>query len=116
MSSAKVARKNNVDEDTHTRVEIIKEVQREIGSYTLAKKIVTDYFMLIEKGLIKDGLVKIHNFGRFMTIKKRERVGRNPRSGETKQISARTVVSFRPSNKLRNEVRSSHSDYIDEQD
>ena len=94
---------------TLTRHELAELVQREVGSYALAKQIVNDYFDLIEKGLLDDSLVKLHNFGRFMTTHKRERIGRNPRSGEQKKIAARTVVSFRPSTKLRLAVRNSHT-------
>ena len=93
------------DQFTLTRKELIENLRREVGSYTAAKQAVTTYFEEVERALVEEGMVKLQNFGRFETSHKRERVGRNPRNGEEKVISARTVVKFRPCNKLRNAVR-----------
>ncbi|MCC2098689.1 MAG: integration host factor subunit alpha [Hyphomicrobiales bacterium] len=44
--------------------------------------------------------VKLHGFGKFTVLQKRERIGRNPRTGVEAVISARRTVSFRPSPNL----------------
>lgn len=88
-----------------TRRDLVEEVRREVGSYTAAKDLVTDYFKQIEEVLAAGGVVKLCNFGRFETSRKAQRIGRNPRNNEEKVITARTVVKFRPSRKLRNSVR-----------
>lgn len=93
-----------------TRRDLIEEVRREVGSYTAAKDLVTDYFKRIEEALAAGGVVKLCNFGRFETSRKAQRMGRNPRNNEEKVISARTVVKFRPCRKMRNAVRSYSSD------
>lgn len=90
---------------TLTRQKIIAILRAELGSYAASKRLLQSYFDQIEAGLLEDGLVKLHNFGRFETSGKKERMGRNPRSGEAKVIAARTIVKFRPCGKMRNSVR-----------
>ena len=58
---------------------------------------------------IKDNLeagedVKISGFGKFHVRGKKTRVGRNPRTGEKHEISARSVVTWSPAEKLRDKV------------
>ena len=48
--------------------------------------------------------MKISSFGTFIVRNKKERVGRNPKTGEEVPISARQVVTFRASNVLKSEV------------
>jgi integration host factor subunit alpha len=48
--------------------------------------------------------VKISGFGKWMVREKSTRVGRNPQSGETMEIAARRVVTFHPSDILRNQI------------
>ncbi|MEO5358026.1 MAG: integration host factor subunit alpha [Nitrospirae bacterium YQR-1] len=48
--------------------------------------------------------IKISGFGTFNVRKKRSRRGRNPKTGEDIEITPRVVVSFRPSNYLKNKV------------
>ena len=49
--------------------------------------------------------VRIFGFGRWSVREKRARPGRNPATGEPTVISARRVVSFRPSRVLRESMR-----------
>lgn len=44
--------------------------------------------------------VKLHGFGNFAVRAKRERIGRNPKSGQSAKISARRVITFKASNLL----------------
>ena len=48
--------------------------------------------------------VKLSGFGNFDLRDKKERPGRNPKTGEQIPISARRVVTFRPGQKLRAKV------------
>ena len=100
---------------TLTRRELAEILRRELGSYTSAMAVVTSYFEELERALIAEGVVKIHNFGRFETSNKKERMGRNPRSGAAKVITARKVVKFRPCGKFRDAVRN-NLDETDAQD
>ncbi len=45
--------------------------------------------------------VKISGFGNFLVRGKSERIGRNPQTGEQIKISARRVLTFRPSQVLK---------------
>ena len=57
------------------------------------------------KGTLAQGQkIKISGFGNFIVREKRSRVGRNPQTGESIEISARRVLTFRPSQVLRAEV------------
>ena len=61
-------------------------------------------FAEISKSLINGQDVKISSFGTFIVRNKKERVGRNPKTGEEVPITARQVVTFRASNVLKSEV------------
>ncbi|MEK4034784.1 integration host factor subunit alpha [Methylocystis sp. IM3] len=54
--------------------------------------------------------VKLSSFGAFQIRAKRERQGRNPKTGEGAKITARLVVTFRPSNVLRARVNNKAAD------
>lgn len=48
--------------------------------------------------------VKLSSFGAFLVRAKKERLGRNPKTGEGAKITARLVVSFKPSNIMRAKI------------
>ncbi|HET6436648.1 MAG TPA: integration host factor subunit alpha, partial [Anaeromyxobacter sp.] len=50
--------------------------------------------------------IKISGFGNFIIRDKKSRVGRNPQTGEEIEISARRVLTFRPSQVLKNALNS----------
>jgi len=64
-------------------------------------ELVDIYFHEIEDGLVRDGEVKIMGLGTFTLHHKRERMGRNPKTGKPAVIAPRNVVSFRPSKSLK---------------
>ena len=45
--------------------------------------------------------MKLSSFGNLLLRYKKERPGRNPKTGEEKIVSARRVVTFRPGQKLK---------------
>lgn len=69
-----------------------------------AQYLVEMFFEEIRSALEKGEQVKLSGFGNFDLRKKKERPGRNPKTGEDIPISSRTVVSFRPGQKLRARV------------
>jgi len=69
-----------------------------------AKEMVDMFFEEIRLALERGEQVKISGFGNFDLRDKRERPGRNPKTGEEIPISARRVVTFRPGQKLRKQV------------
>jgi len=69
-------------------------------------KIVESFFDIIKDELIRGNDVMISGFGRWSVKKKRTRTGRNPQTGKSMTISARKVVTFKGSAKLRNKINS----------
>ncbi len=49
--------------------------------------------------------VKIHGFGKFVVREKGERPGRNPRTRDPVKVSARRVVRFQATGKLKGRVK-----------
>ena len=69
-----------------------------------SKEIVEQFFEEIRISLESDEQVKLSGFGNFDLRDKRERPGRNPKTGEEIPISARRVVTFKPGQKLKAKV------------
>ena len=69
-----------------------------------AKELVDLFFEEIRTSLESGEPVKISGFGNFELRDKRQRPGRNPKTGEEVPISARRVVTFSPGQKLRERV------------
>ena len=69
-----------------------------------AKDLVERFFEEIRVALERNESVKLSGFGNFELLDKRERPGRNPKTGEETPVSARRVVTFRPGQRLRRRV------------
>lgn len=69
-----------------------------------ARLIVDGFFEEIAVQLTSGREVKLSGFGNFSLHDKRERVARNPRTGEPATVSARRVVKFRAGQKLRQKL------------
>ena len=67
-------------------------------------QIVDQVFQILKETLEKGEKVKISGFGNFITREKRARKGRNPKTGVNLTISARRVLTFKPSAILRKVV------------
>ena len=63
--------------------------------------ILEDILNIIVDNLKKKKKVKISNFGTFEIRHKKQRIGRNPKTNEIKNITARNVVLFRPSKEFK---------------
>ena len=55
----------------------------------------------ITEGLKKSGKVTLVGFGTFNAKEREAHMGRNPQTGESVQIAARVVPSFKAGNKLK---------------
>jgi integration host factor subunit alpha len=69
-----------------------------------AKEIVESFFDEIRNALEQGDMVKLSGFGNFQCREKPQRPGRNPKTGEEMPISARRVVTFHASQKLKSQV------------
>ena len=92
----------NLGRSTVTKADIVEKVYQKIGfTKKEASRLVEMVFDSIKTTLEKGEKVKISGFGNFVVRKKKERVGRNPQTGEQIKISARHVLTFRPSQVLK---------------
>ena len=88
-----------------TKADIIESVYTKIGfSKKESAEIVELVLDTMKETLEKGEKVKISGFGNFVVRSKRPRVGRNPQTGQEIEISARSVLTFRPSQVLKNEL------------
>src|SRR3954451_382715 len=91
-----------------TKADIVEALYEKVGfSKKEAADLVEMVFDTLKGTLAQGQKIKISGFGNFVVREKRSRVGRNPQTGESIEISARRVLTFRPSQVLRAEVNSS---------
>ena len=80
-------------------------MHRSIGlSRTESADMVNAVLDLVADALVDGQSVKLSSFGTFMLRSKRERMGRNPKTGEEVPITPRRVLVFRPSQVMKNIV------------
>ena len=90
---------------TLTRVELTDAIVREVGLTRQESSHLLDRMLeMISESLEEDGTVKLSRFGNFNVRKKAAREGRNPKTGIQATISARKVVTFKPSPMLKDRV------------
>lgn len=90
---------------TLTRADLGEVVYQEIGlSRNESAGIVEALLDEIIEALVAGESVKISGFGTFFVRDKRERIGRNPKTGEEVPITPRRVSGFRPSRILKDRL------------
>lgn len=88
-----------------TKADLVEGLFTKMGySKKEGAELVELVFEAIKDKLSNGQKIKISGFGNFVVREKRSRVGRNPQTGEQIEISARRVVTFKPSQVLRAEV------------
>jgi integration host factor subunit alpha len=94
---------------TLTKAELADLLYEEVGlNKREAKDMVEGMFEEIRNALEAADTVKLSGFGNFQLRDKPQRPGRNPKTGEDMPITARRVVTFHPSNKLKALVESNY--------
>ena len=90
---------------TITRAHLSDAIHLELGlSRQECGSLVDEVINLIASGIAENDRFTISNFGSFNVRSKRQRIGRNPKTGEPAIIAARKVVTFRPSDKLKKRI------------
>lgn len=85
-----------------TKADIVERVYQKLGfSKKEASELVELVFDSLKSTLQEGEKVKISGFGNFIVRDKKERIGRNPQTGDQIKISARRVLTFRPSQVLK---------------
>ncbi len=85
-----------------TKKDLVNIVYMQLGfSKQIAEYLIEDFFALIVENIKIQKKIKISKFGTFSLREKKERIGRNPKTKETKVINRRYVVLFKPSKEFR---------------
>ena len=85
-----------------TKKDIVNSIYMQIGfSKKISETLLEDMFQIIINSIILNKKVKIAKFGTFELRKKKQRIGRNPKTKETVIIKKRNVVLFKASKDLK---------------
>jgi integration host factor, alpha subunit len=85
-----------------TKAELAESLYEELGLNKRESREFVDRFFETLRGTLEIGEpVKLSGFGNFELHDKRQRPGRNPKTGDAVPIAARRVVTFRAGQKLR---------------
>lgn len=85
-----------------TKADLVNFIFERVGlPRTEIQKIVEAVFDTIKEALLEEEVVKISGFGVFTVRRKGSRVGRNPKTMQIVEIKPRKVVTFRPSEQLK---------------
>ena len=91
--------------NTITREYLANRIKQELGlSRADSLKLVSLILNNISNSIKLDNLVKLSNLGTFKVRNKNSRIGRNPKTGKESIITARSVVSFNASEKLKSRM------------
>ncbi len=90
---------------TVTRADLVDALTRRTNlPRAEATRLLTAMLDCMQAALMEGDTVKLSRFGNFTVRAKRTRIGRNPKTGKEVPITPRRVVTFRPSQMLRDFV------------
>ena len=94
-----------------TKADIVENLHVRIGGYSKkeAMELVEMVFSTVKEVLETGEKLKISGFGNFVVREKKARVGRNPQTGEEAIISARKVLTFKPSQVLKGQLNTQNN-------
>ena len=88
-----------------TKKDMAKAIAEEMGlTQVQAGEVVQCVFDGIMETLLHEGRIELRNFGIFEVKKRRPRRARNPRTGESVDVPAKLVVSFKPGREMEERV------------
>lgn len=99
-----------MSDKTLTRADIIESIHEKFNiGRDIAGKILEETLEEMMHAMSKDGSLKIASFGSFSVRQKKQRIGRNPKTGKEAIITPRRVLSFRASKILKGRLNSKRS-------
>ncbi len=85
-----------------TKKDLVNLVYMQLGfSKQISENLIEDFLSTIASNIKNEKKLKLSKFGTFTIRKKKSRIGRNPKTKETKVISSRDVVLFKPSKEFK---------------
>ena len=85
-----------------TKKELVNLVYMQLGfSKQISENLIEDFLSTIVSNIKNEKKLKLSKFGTFTIRQKKSRIGRNPKTKETKVISRRDVVLFKPSKEFK---------------
>tara|TARA_B100000900_G_scaffold368373_1_gene345546 strand:+ start:179 stop:472 length:294 start_codon:yes stop_codon:yes gene_type:complete len=87
--------------NSYQKIDISRNLSKKSGYSNLFSKELIDTLLKILINNIKTGQLNLKNFGSFKLVNKSQRIGRNPKTKEKFIISARKVIKFIPSKKIK---------------
>ena len=91
---------------TVTKADLAEHLFEKVGlNKREAKEFVDLFFEELRNALISEESIKLTGFGNFEVRKKSERPGRNPKTGQQIPVTARKVVTFHASQKLKERMQ-----------
>ena len=85
-----------------TKRDLVNLVYMQLGfSKQVSENLIEDFFLTIVSNIKEEKKLKLSKFGTFSIRQKKSRIGRNPKTKETKIISSRDVVLFKPSKEFK---------------
>ena len=85
-----------------TKKDLVNLVYMQLGfSKQISENLIEDFLATIVTNIKSEKKLKLSKFGTFSIRQKRSRIGRNPKTKESKVISSREVVLFKPSKEFK---------------
>ena len=85
-----------------TKKDLINLVYMQLGfSKQISENLIEDFLSTIVSNIKSEKKLKLSKFGTFTIRQKKPRIGRNPKTKESKMISSRDVVLFKPSKEFK---------------
>ena len=85
-----------------TKKDLVNLIYMQLGfSKQISESLVEDFFSTIVLNIKSEKKLKLSKFGTFIIRQKKSRIGRNPKTKESKIISSREVVLFKPSKEFK---------------
>ena len=90
-----------------TKKDLVNSIYMQLGfSKLISENLIEDFIQTIIQSFLKEKKIKLSRFGTFEIRHKRSRIGRNPKTKESKEISSRKVLLFKPSKEFKKLVNS----------
>tara|TARA_B100001559_G_C16449300_1_gene598403 strand:- start:840 stop:1139 length:300 start_codon:yes stop_codon:yes gene_type:complete len=94
-----------------TKKDLVNLIYMQLGfSKQISENLIEDFLLTIVSNIKSEKKLKLSKFGTFTIRKKKSRVGRNPKTKETKMISSRKVILFKPSKEFKEFINSNHNE------